>query len=261
MKRHPALIPLSHDHHHGLSEARRLRKASTADDATRRASVERFLRFYGDETVGHFRQEEELVFPLLVDCGEPSEQLVIRALLEHQHIRSIVTNLDAARATGAANPPLMRQLAELLEHHIRFEERQLFPHLEQTISNSTLDGLGLPTPREDAVVPVIDLTSRALRGALWNGEPFDLNVTLLAWEANGGPPEHINTECDVLVLVLSGSATVTIDGDPRLIRDGDAVLLRNGQSRMLKAGGHGVRYLSVHRRRAPLQIDGPAGSR
>ena len=72
MKRHSAPIPLSHDHHHGLSDARRLRKASTADDASREASVERFLRFYGDETVGHFRLEDELVLPLLPGCGEPA---------------------------------------------------------------------------------------------------------------------------------------------------------------------------------------------
>jgi len=28
MKRHPSLVPLSHDHRHALSEARRLRKAA-----------------------------------------------------------------------------------------------------------------------------------------------------------------------------------------------------------------------------------------
>jgi hemerythrin-like domain-containing protein len=142
VKRHPALIPLSHDHHHGLSEARRLRRASTADDAARRVAVERFLRFYGDETVGHFSVEEELVFPLLVGCGEPAEQLVVKALLEHQRIRSMAAGLEAAHATGDADPSLMRQLAELLENHIRFEERQLFPVLEQSVSDSTLTRTG-----------------------------------------------------------------------------------------------------------------------
>jgi quercetin dioxygenase-like cupin family protein len=257
VKRHAALIPLSHDHHHGLSEARRLRKASNEDDGTREASVERFFRFYRDETVDHFRLEEERVLPLLTDCDDPAETLVTRTLLEHQHIRSMVAKLAAGHATGNADPSLMQQLAELLEHHIRFEERQLFPYIEQTIANNTLDQLDRPAARQAAGEPVIDLTSRALRGALWQGEPFDLNVTLLAWDANGGPPEHINTECDVLVLVLSGSATLTIDGEPHLIRDAEAVLLKAGQSRKLKAGSHGVRYLSVHKRRAPLQSERP----
>ncbi len=256
MKRHPALIPLSHDHHHGLSEARRLRRASTGGDATRRQSVERFLHFFRDDTVDHFRLEEESLFPLLADAGGPAEALVVRALLEHQRVRADAARLEAAQATGGADPSLMRQIAELLESHIRFEERELFPYLEQTVSSGILERLELPAPRDVPVEPVVDLTSRALRGALWEGEPFDLNVTLLSWEANGGPPEHVNAERDVLILVLSGSAELTIDGDPRSIRDGDAVLLRNGQSRGLRAGRHGVRYLSVHRRRPPLQIDG-----
>jgi hemerythrin-like domain-containing protein len=146
VKRHSALIPLSHDHHHGLSEARRLREAPDEDDATRQASVERFLRFYSDETMGHFRLEEERVLPLLTDCGDPAETLVIRALLEHQRIRSMAAKVGAAHATGDADRSLMRQLAELLEHHIRFEERQLFPYLEETTPSSTLDRLELPAP-------------------------------------------------------------------------------------------------------------------
>ncbi len=257
MKRHSALIPLSHDHHHGLSEARRLRNASNDDDGTRQASVERFLRFYSDETVGHFRLEEERVLPLLTDCGDPAESLVIRTLLEHQRIRSMAARLEAAHATGDADRFLMRQLAELLERHIRFEERELFPYLEQTISTCALDRLGLSAPREAAVEPVIDLTSRGLRGPLWTDEPFDLDVTLVALEADSGSLDPITAECDVLVLVLSGSATVTTDGDPRSIRDGDAVLVRNGRSHALEAGSHGVRYLEVHRRRASLEIEGP----
>jgi hemerythrin-like domain-containing protein len=147
VKRHAALIPLSHDHHHGLSEARRLRKASNEDDGTREASVERFLRFYRDETVDHFRLEEERLLPLLTDCDGPAETLVTRTLLEHQHIRATVTRLEAPRTAADADPSLMRQVADLLEHHIRFEERQLFPYLERTIPSATLDSLGLQAAR------------------------------------------------------------------------------------------------------------------
>ena len=37
MKRHPALIPLSHDHHHALAAARRLRLA--ADRTLREVAI------------------------------------------------------------------------------------------------------------------------------------------------------------------------------------------------------------------------------
>jgi hypothetical protein len=41
------------------------------------------LRFFAGETVEHFREEEELLFPLVVDFDEARE-LLVQALLEHQ---------------------------------------------------------------------------------------------------------------------------------------------------------------------------------
>jgi hypothetical protein len=56
MKRHPALVPLSHDHHHALVEARRLRRA--ADSPESAAAAAAFLRFFAYETVRHFCEAE-----------------------------------------------------------------------------------------------------------------------------------------------------------------------------------------------------------
>ena len=40
-----------------------------------------------------------------------------------------------------------------------------------------------------------------------------LNATLLSWNAGEGVAEHANAEIDVIVVVLAGSASVTIDGE------------------------------------------------
>jgi quercetin dioxygenase-like cupin family protein len=64
----------------------------------------------------------------------------------------------------------------------------------------------------------------------------------------------VNGERDVLVLVLAGSACVTIDSTPHEMYGGDVVIVEKGLKRRITAGAEGVRYLSVHRRRAPLQI-------
>jgi quercetin dioxygenase-like cupin family protein len=88
-------------------------------------------------------------------------------------------------------------------------------------------------------------------------ETDDLNATLLAWDPGAGPPEHVNGERDVLVLVLAGSAIVTIDGVPHAVHAGDVVIAEKGLARRIDAGVEGVRYLSVHRRPAPLQIAAP----
>ena len=58
MKRDPALIGLSHDHHHALSRARKLRRAATADSARALAEARAFLAFFEGETARHFEQEE-----------------------------------------------------------------------------------------------------------------------------------------------------------------------------------------------------------
>jgi quercetin dioxygenase-like cupin family protein len=102
---------------------------------------------------------------------------------------------------------------------------------------------------------VIDLLAAAGRsGPLWGTETEDLNATLLAWDPGEGSPEHLNTERDVLLVVVAGSATVTLDGDRLALGAGSALVLPKGSTRAIAAGPEGVRYLSVHRRRAPLQV-------
>jgi hypothetical protein len=207
VKRHPSLIPLSHDHHHhhhALVEARRLRRGADADAAARRATCESFLRFFSQESVRHFRQEEERLFPLLVDQQEWPSDLLTQALLEHQRLHALVDRLDHELALGEPDTGLMQELGRLLEAHVRLEERQLFPLIQETVPDAALSALDL-TPREPAKPPVVD-------------------------------------------------------GEPHALDQGDALILGKGQARALSAGPDGVRYLSIHRRRGPLQITSPARS-
>jgi hypothetical protein len=55
MKRHPSLVPLSHDHHQSLVHARRLGRAADAADDERRTAAADFLRFFSTDTVRHYR--------------------------------------------------------------------------------------------------------------------------------------------------------------------------------------------------------------
>jgi hypothetical protein len=62
MKRHPALAPLSRDHHHALVLAQRLRRAGEQDAA---GAAEAFLEHWIEEERLHFRLEENELFPLV----------------------------------------------------------------------------------------------------------------------------------------------------------------------------------------------------
>jgi quercetin dioxygenase-like cupin family protein len=101
-----------------------------------------------------------------------------------------------------------------------------------------------------------DLSRPEGTGPLWGITSSDLNATLLVWPAGHEVAEHTNNEVDVLVIVLEGGGVALIDGQQHSLSPGHALLIPKGSSRALEAGATGVRYLSVHRRRGPLQIEG-----
>jgi hemerythrin-like domain-containing protein len=141
MKRHSALAPLSHDHHHALVAARRLRQAAAKPEAAA-AAASSFLNFFAEETIRHFREEEELLFPLVVSFDE-ARDLLVEALLQHQRLRSLVLQLHHRAESDAGYADLMRDAGELLEAHIRLEERALFPLTERLLENDELAELAL----------------------------------------------------------------------------------------------------------------------
>ena len=92
-------------------------------------------------------------------------------------------------------------------------------------------------------------------GPVWGAASADLNATLLEWPAGEGPAEHVNEERDVLYVVLTGSLTLTVDGEARELVAGEATIVEKGSRRALAAGADGVRYLTAHIRRAGLEIN------
>ncbi len=91
-------------------------------------------------------------------------------------------------------------------------------------------------------------------GPVWGAASTDLNATLLEWPAGNGPAEHVNEERDVLYVVLTGSLTLTEDGESRELGAGEATIVEKGSRRRLLAGPDGVRYLTAHIRRGGLEI-------
>jgi mannose-6-phosphate isomerase-like protein (cupin superfamily) len=195
------LVSLSHDHHLALIQARRLR----------RGELDGFSEFFAVDLVRHFRQEEEVVFPLLAEVGaEPPE--LVQALLEHQRIRALARRPD-------------RVLGELIEAHVRLEERVLFETIERVV----------PEERLSALLP------SGPGGPEWGTATADLNATLLVWPPGAGIAEHVNAERDVVLVVLDGTAEIELDGEVRLVRAGEVVVLEKGSRRRMTAGPAGVR--------------------
>jgi hemerythrin-like domain-containing protein len=153
VRRHEALIPFTHDHHHALARARRLRLAAASGGGEeRRAAAEEFVGFFQDESLLHFREEEETLFPLVIDRADAPIDLLSRLLLEHVRMHRLVGRLRAEIEGGAPAAQTLQAIGELLAAHIRVEESELFPLMEQTVNDEDLRSIRL-APRNRTPPP------------------------------------------------------------------------------------------------------------
>jgi hypothetical protein len=135
MKRDPALASLSRDHHQALVTAQRLRRAGPGTAGEGRAA---FLEFWEQHGRTHFRAEEEILLPAFAGHGDPHHPLVARALCDHVAIRH-----RADALAGRPSPPLaaLHELGSRLGDHVRLEERELFPLIEQALPAAELEAV------------------------------------------------------------------------------------------------------------------------
>lgn len=136
MKRDPNLQPLSRQHHQGLMMVLLLQKGlkKNADPVI----MQQFIRDeWHTDLEAHFLQEEQVLIPCLQ--GKPfNSQLTARILQDHATIRELVAKAEA----GALNEIEINYFSELLEQHIRFEERVYFPEAEAVLSPEELQQIG-----------------------------------------------------------------------------------------------------------------------
>jgi hemerythrin-like domain-containing protein len=155
-KRHPSLVPLSQDHHHGLALALRLRQGDRAllnDGWThdRDEQARRVVKFYEDELRKHFKAEEDAVFPIMekyISGSSPTIELLRR---QHRTIERLVA--DIQHSHGAQLELCLVTLGELLENHIRIEERELFEVFQVQLSEHIICEVGVSVAQIHGRVP------------------------------------------------------------------------------------------------------------
>lgn len=128
-KRHQAIVSFSKDHHFGLLLVWKIRQGLKKLVSAQRIS-NYILLFFKEDLEKHFAEEELLLFSKL-----PAED-VLRKQAESDH-RNIY-RLVAAIEKNHDNAALLNELADQLEKHIRFEERELFNHLQTIIATEDL---------------------------------------------------------------------------------------------------------------------------
>ena len=140
LKRDVNIQPLSKDHHFTLLFCWKIRTGirNKIEPERIRKYVEYF--WYADMKT-HFREEEEILFAPLHD------EMVQQALDDHIQIAQDVTRVLSS--TGAEAEAALNTLADRVEAHVRYEERELFPHLERVLTSDQLAAIGTALAKEE----------------------------------------------------------------------------------------------------------------
>lgn len=137
MKRHASLIPLSREHHDALLLARFLQKTTPPYKGfpTELPEKARYaLNFYNEKLTEHFRQEEAII-PIVKGESAALDALMDEMVNEHIILRELFIQLNDH--TELLLP--LDHLGKTLEDHIRKEERQIFPLIQENCSHEKLE--------------------------------------------------------------------------------------------------------------------------
>jgi hemerythrin-like domain-containing protein len=131
IKRSKALLPLSREHHVDLLLAWKIRKGLNNHTEHRRMAD--YVRYLEENLMdGHFSDEEKLLFDLLPQ----EDEMCTPARNDHKQIRYLIAEICERKKD---DDHLFRELSDLVEAHVRYEERELFPYLETKLSFEKLE--------------------------------------------------------------------------------------------------------------------------
>lgn len=133
MKRNENIVKLSRDHHASLLFCWKLRQG-----VKRHAAWEKMIKyvnyFWDHHFAVHFKEEEKILFAPLKD------EVVQKAVDDHRKIKRLIDNLNSSSPENRQDE--LSRLADVVDEHVRYEERILFPHLESALTEGQLNDIG-----------------------------------------------------------------------------------------------------------------------
>ena len=138
LKRSKELAPLSREHHDGLLFAWKIKQGLA--NGTLIETLCNYTRwFWSNHIKPHFKEEEKVLVKFL-----PEDNALVKQMFrEHAQIRDLIILLDKEPDSSS-----LQLLSEFVNNHIRFEERQLFPYAEQTLTPEQLNEIYKDLPNE-----------------------------------------------------------------------------------------------------------------
>ncbi len=135
IKRHPCLRPLSRDHLLALIGAQKLIKTGRQEISIEEG-LSAFANIWQNEITIHLA-DEEAILPEFIKEDSDKERL----LGDHKRLREFAEKLSEEYSDKSSVLALAGQAGAFLDAHIRWEEREFFPRIEQTASEEEIERL------------------------------------------------------------------------------------------------------------------------
>lgn len=136
MMRHPALQPLSREHHHALALCVLVERALHEGSKTAAGLAAEVGAAFERDLRPHFETEEQALLPAIGELpGAP--ELCRRIAEEHRELERL-----ARAAQEAPGEESLRAFTALLRSHVRLEENELFELIQARLGQEALEELG-----------------------------------------------------------------------------------------------------------------------
>ena len=133
IKRNENIAKLSRDHHASLLFCFKIRQGIKKDVSTER--MVRYVQYFEKQHfIPHFTEEENFLFAPLKDVK------IQKAMDDHVHILRVAKEISFSGIENQQKE--LGELADLVDDHVRYEERVLFPYLEERLTDKQLEEIG-----------------------------------------------------------------------------------------------------------------------
>lgn len=144
--RHPALQPLSREHHQGLLLGQYLR-LDVPDYRKYPSSLAGRLKLAQQHFEGrwfpHFEREESILIPALRGIDPEMDKMCDTIIEEHRRMLGLLERASLKTEEEKECRELLHQLGRLLVRHIRREERSWYEKIQELMPEEALEGLAL----------------------------------------------------------------------------------------------------------------------
>lgn len=97
------------------------------------------------------------------------------------------------------------------------------------------------------------LTGDGPDGPRWSHTSAQLNINLIRLSTGATIPLHRNIDVDVVLVVVAGTGSATVETVLHTLQVGDLLVIPRGAERSLRSTSDDFAYVTCHQRRAGLQ--------